>query len=192
MVVAVIAGCGGSDVAFDGIGTVPGPCSSSTSCLICRTARDLVPVEAWVCASITAAAAATTGSPGSPPTSPSRTTTPSAEWPRARGGPRLGRPADRRRGASFRAVALLGNSQELYLTGTERRCLEIAASFAADRAISLSGQVTRELGWAHARRVLEAITIATRTTELLQVAGTAKLAELKALDTSLSAGEDRH
>jgi hypothetical protein len=72
--------------------------------------------------------------------------------------------------------ALLAD-EDLYLTGTERRFLEVAASFAAGRKISLSGQVTGELGWAHAQRVAEAIFIATGTAGLLQVTGTAKLGE---------------
>ena len=54
--------------------------------------------------------------------------------------------------------------------------------------ISLSAQVTSQLGWAHAQRALEAVIIATGTAELLQVAGGAKLGELKALYESLSAG----
>lgn len=92
------------------------------------------------------------------------------------------------RGAWVRDWDALLADEELYLTGSECRLLEVAASFAAGRAISLSEQVTRELGWAHAQRVLEAVIIATGTAELLQVAGTAKLNELKTLHESLSAG----
>jgi hypothetical protein len=71
----------------------------------------------------------------------------------------------------------------------ERRFLEIAASFASGCAISLSSQGFSELGWAHAQRLAEAIVIAANATGLLQVTGTAKLAELKALHESLSAGQ---
>ena len=93
------------------------------------------------------------------------------------------------RGAWVRDWDALLADEELYLTGTERRFLEIAASFASGRAISLADQVTSELGWAHAQRVLEAIIIATNATELLQVAGTAKLDELKTFHESLSSGQ---
>ena len=81
-----------------------------------------------------------------------------------------------RRGAWVRDWDALLADEELYLTGTERRFLEIAASFAAGRAVSLADQVTSELGWAHTRRVIEAIIIATSATELLQVTGTASSA----------------
>jgi hypothetical protein len=47
----------------------------------------------------------------------------------------------------------------------------------------------QQLGWAHAQRLAEAIVIAANATGLLQVTGTAKLAELKALHESLSAGQ---
>ncbi len=95
------------------------------------------------------------------------------------------------RGAWVRDWDALLADPDQYLTGTERRFLEIAASFAAGRAISLSEQVTSELGWAHAERVAEAVIIAANATGLLQVTGTTKLDELKALHESLSSGQAR-
>ena len=81
--------------------------------------------------------------------------------------------------------ALLADG-ELGLTGTERRFLEVAASFACGRPVSLMAQVTNELGWAHARRLMEAILLATGTEELLAIDDTARLGELRDLHASLS------
>jgi hypothetical protein len=55
--------------------------------------------------------------------------------------------------------------------GRPRGFLETAGSFAAGRPISMSGQVSSGLGWAHAQRVVEAILIAAGTAGLLQVTG---------------------
>lgn len=78
---------------------------------------------------------------------------------------------------------------DLRLSGTEERFLKIAASFAAGRPADLSAVVTNMLGWAHARRVAEAVLIATDTTALLAVSDTAKLGDLKALHDTLSSGQ---
>jgi hypothetical protein len=77
---------------------------------------------------------------------------------------------------------------ELRLTGTEERFLAIAASFAAGRPADLSAVITNMLGWAHARRVAEAVLIATDTAALLAIGDTARLGELKALHATLSGG----
>jgi hypothetical protein len=78
---------------------------------------------------------------------------------------------------------------DLRLSGTEERFLAIAASFAAGRPADLSAVVTNSLGWAHARRVAEAVLIATGTTALLAIGDTAKLGDLKALHETLSNGQ---
>jgi hypothetical protein len=78
---------------------------------------------------------------------------------------------------------------DLRLSGTEERFLKIAASFAAGRPADLSAVVTNSLGWAHARRVAEAVLIATDTTALLVIGDTAKLGDLKALHDTLSSGQ---
>jgi len=93
------------------------------------------------------------------------------------------------RGAWVRDWNALLADENLYLTGTEHRFLQIAASFASGTTISLSKEVSSELGWAHARRLAEAVLIATGTAELLSISDTPKLTEMKVFHESLSPGK---
>ena len=93
------------------------------------------------------------------------------------------------RGAWVRDWDALLADGELRLTGTERRFLE-NSSVVRRRARHQPVRAGQPANWDghYAQRVLEAVIIATGTAELLQVAGTAKLGELKARYESLSAG----
>jgi hypothetical protein len=72
------------------------------------------------------------------------------------------------------------------LGGTDRRMLALAASLAAGHRISLLDRLTGEFGWAHARRVAEAVLIRCGAHKFLDLVGTPELAGLQALHSELA------
>ncbi|HEY3958709.1 MAG TPA: hypothetical protein VGM53_35555 [Streptosporangiaceae bacterium] len=75
----------------------------------------------------------------------------------------------------------------IYLTGSGRRMLQIAASYAAGHPVDLSENGSG-LGTAHARRLIEAVIIGAGMAEFYTVTGTSRLDELNARRSDLAGG----
>ena len=81
--------------------------------------------------------------------------------------------------------ALLGDDSGVYLTGSDRRMLEIAASYAAGRPVDLR-EHGHGLGTAHARRLVEAVAIGAGMDEYLSIADTPALGVMRARQADLA------
>jgi hypothetical protein len=82
--------------------------------------------------------------------------------------------------------ALLAD-EEIYLTGSNRRMLQIAASYATGHPVDLA-ENGNGLGTAHAKRLIEAVIIGAGMAEFYTIAGTSRLDDLHARFSEL-AGE---
>lgn len=78
--------------------------------------------------------------------------------------------------------------RDLYLTGGERRVLEVAASYAAGRPVNLKENGCG-LGTAYARRLIETVITGAGMTGYYQLTGTAQLDELEARRRELTGEE---
>ena len=76
------------------------------------------------------------------------------------------------------------NSGTVYLSGGDARLIEIAASYATGRPVDLR-QHGHGLGTAHARRLVEAVTIGAGMDEFLTIADSPALAEMRANNEAL-------
>jgi len=81
--------------------------------------------------------------------------------------------------------------KKLRLTGSDVPMLELAASLAVGRRISLAGSLTGTLGWAHVARVMEAVAIRCGQQKFFTVQPTPELDRLRALQAELSGGGPR-
>jgi hypothetical protein len=91
-------------------------------------------------------------------------------------------------GAGVSNWGLLPTDRGLALSSADRRMIRIAASITDGCGVVDLNEELRNMGWAHARRVAEAVLIRTGMTRLLTVAGTPQLAELQAFQAELSGG----
>lgn len=81
-------------------------------------------------------------------------------------------------------AGLLLDTRAAQISGSGRRLLALAAALAAGGPVDLRDSLSC-LGHAHARRVLEAVAIATGADEFYTMTGTPKLAELEAFHAQM-------